>query len=113
MKPGAKLSPAKKVPFLHHNDLRLHDSTSILKYVRDKADERFFADVKDFDQYCLVNTAMDSAINVFLLEREGVTADSVKYIKRQQQRIDDILQLMEDKEHAVAYEGPHPLVMVN
>ena len=105
---SAKLSPAKKVPFLHHNDLRLHDSTSILKYVRDKADERFFADVKDFDQYCLVNTAMDSAINVFLLEREGVTADSVKYVKRQQQRIDDILQLMEDKEHAVAYEGPHP-----
>ncbi|WP_417441133.1 glutathione S-transferase family protein [Idiomarina sp.] len=105
---SAKLSPAKKVPFLHHNDLRLHDSTSILKYVRDKADERFFADVKDFDQYCLVNTAMDSAINVFLLEREGVTADSVKYVKRQQQRIDDILQLMEDKDHAVAYEGPHP-----
>ena len=51
---------------------------------------------------------MDAAINLFLLEKAGVTPDKVPYLKRQQQRIDDILQLMEDKEHAVAYEGPHP-----
>jgi glutathione S-transferase len=105
---SAKLSPAKKVPFLHHNDLRLHDSTSILKYVREKAGERFFADTKDFDQYCLVNTAMDAAINIFLLEKDGVKSTQAPYLQRQQERINDILQLMEEKDHAVAYEGPHP-----
>lgn len=105
---SGKLSPAKKVPFLHHNDVRLNDSTSILQYVRTKAEERFFADVNDFDQYCLVNTAMDSAINLFLLEKEGITPDNVSYLQRQQQRIENILQLMEEKKHAVAYEGSHP-----
>ena len=32
---SAKLNPAKKVPFLHHKETRLHDSSSILKYVRE------------------------------------------------------------------------------
>ncbi|MEC9318540.1 MAG: glutathione S-transferase N-terminal domain-containing protein [Pseudomonadota bacterium] len=38
---SAKLSPAKKVPFLHHNDLRFFDSSSILKYVREKNCDRY------------------------------------------------------------------------
>ena len=105
---SAKLSPAKKVPFLHHKELRLHDSSSILKYVREKAGERYFADPKDYDQYCLVNTALDACINLFLLEQEGVSADNNGYMKRQQQRVEQILEVMENKEHAVAYEGPHP-----
>ncbi|MGM0525957.1 MAG: glutathione S-transferase family protein [Pseudomonadota bacterium] len=105
---SAKLSPAKKVPILHHKELRLHDSSSILKYVRDKAGERYFADTKDYDQYCLVNTALDASINLFLLEQEGVTPDNNSYMKRQQQRVEQILELMENKDHAVAYEGPHP-----
>ncbi|AVJ57200.1 glutathione S-transferase [Idiomarina sp. OT37-5b] len=105
---SAKLNPAKKVPFLHHKELRFHDSSSILKYVREKAGERYFADVKDYDQYCLVNTALDASINLFLLEQQGVTPDNNAYMQRQQSRVDDILALMESKEHAVAYEGPHP-----
>jgi len=105
---SAKLSPAKKVPFLHHKELRLHDSSSILKYVREKASERYFADPKDYDQYCLVNTALDACINLFLLEQEGVSPDNNSYMKRQQQRVEQILEMMENKEHAVAYEGPHP-----
>lgn len=105
---SAKLSPAKKVPFLHHNDLRLHDSSSILKYVREKAGERYFADKKDYDQYCLVNTAMDASINIFLLGKENLTPENTQYLQRQQHRVNDILKLMENKDHAVAYEGPHP-----
>lgn len=105
---SAKLNPAKKVPFLHHNDIRLHDSSSILKYVREKAGERYFPDVKDYDQYCLVNTALDASINLFLLEQQGVTPDNNTYMERQKSRVEDILQLMESKKHAVAYEGPHP-----
>lgn len=105
---SAKLNPAKKVPFLHHNDLRLHDSSSILKYVRQKADERYFPDVKDYDQYCLVNTALDASINLFLLEQQGVKTTNNAYMQRQQARVEEILKLMESKQHAVAYEGPHP-----
>lgn len=29
-------------------------------------------------------------------------------MQRQQDRVDEILKLMESKKHAVAYEGPHP-----
>lgn len=105
---SAKLSPAKKVPFLHHNDLRFFDSSSILKYVREKNGERFFADTTDFDQYCLVNTAMDATINLFLLSKEGVTPENNGYMKRQHERVYEILALMESRDHAVAYEGPHP-----
>lgn len=105
---SAKLSPAKKVPFLHHNELRLHDSSSILKYVREHAGERYFPDTKDYDQYCLVNTALDASINLFLLEQQDVTPNNNAYMKRQQGRVDDILALMESRQHAVAYEGPHP-----
>ena len=105
---SAKLNPAKKVPFLHHKDVRLHDSSSILKYVRDKAGERYFPDVKDYDQYCLVNTALDASINLFLLEQQGVTAKNNPYMQRQKDRVEEILKLMENKKHAVAYEGPHP-----
>lgn len=105
---SAKLNPAKKVPFLHHNDLRLHDSSSILKYLRDKAGESFFADIKDFDQYCLVNTALDTCINLFLLKSQGVDVEGNSYLERQRDRVSGILELMENKDHAVAYEGPHP-----
>ena len=96
------------MPFLHHKESRLHDSSSILKYVREKAGERYFPDVKDYDQYCLVNTALDAGINLFLLEQQGVTPDNNTYLQRQKSRIEEILQLMESKNHAVAYEGPHP-----
>lgn len=105
---SAKLNPAKKVPFLHHNDVRLHDSSSILKYVRQKAGERYFPDVKDYDQYCLVNTALDASINLFLLEQHDVRPSNNPYMQRQQDRVNEILKLMESKKHAVAYEGPHP-----
>ncbi|MGM0481777.1 MAG: glutathione S-transferase family protein [Pseudomonadota bacterium] len=105
---SAKLSPAMKVPFIHHKELRLHDSSSILKYVREKAGERYFLDNKDYDQYCLVNTALDACINIFLLGKEKVTPENNQYLRREQQRVNAILAVMDSKKHAVAYEGPHP-----
>ena len=51
-----------------------------------KRTRAFFADTTDFDQYCLVNTAMDATINLFLLSKEGVTPDNNGYMKRQHER---------------------------
>ena len=86
---SAKLSPTKKVPFLKDGDLLLSDSTSILRYIRDQAGQPFLAKVQDLDAYCLINTLMDSTINLFLLERSGVSFEGVAYIERQQKRISE------------------------
>lgn len=85
-------SPAKRVPFLKIGELQLNDSSSILKYVREHSGGEFLTDLVDFDRYCLINTAMDACINVFLLERDGFTAAQVPYLQRQQSRIEAILQ---------------------
>ncbi|MDZ7925613.1 MAG: glutathione S-transferase N-terminal domain-containing protein [Marinagarivorans sp.] len=84
---SAKLSPTKKVPFLQDGKLLLSDSTSILRHIREQAGQPFLATVQDLDAYCLINTLMDSTINLFLLERSGVSFDGVTYIERQQKRI--------------------------
>ena len=51
-------------------------------------------------------------VSMFLLckslEKDGIKSSQAPYLQRQQERINDILQLMEEKDHAVAYEGPHP-----
>lgn len=79
-------SPTKKVPFLEDGDLKLTDSSSILLYIKQKNGEAGFVDVNDFELYALVNTTMDSEINIFLLTKEeGVAASG--YIKRQRARV--------------------------
>ena len=84
-------TPTLRVPFLEDGALKLTDSTSIVRYVREKSGEVFIPDVKDLDRYCLANTLLDTAINVFLLERSGVAIDDSVYTRRQQQRIERIL----------------------
>ncbi|WP_113906638.1 glutathione S-transferase family protein [Aliidiomarina celeris] len=84
-------SPAKRVPFLTIGELKLHDSSSILKYIREHSGSEFMTDLVDFDRYCLINTALDTCINVFLLERDGFTVEQIPYLERQQSRIHAIL----------------------
>lgn len=85
-------SPAQRVPFLRIGELQLHDSSSILKYIREHSGDEFLTDLITFDRYCLVNTALDTCINLFLLERDGFTAEQIPYLQRQQNRINAILQ---------------------
>ncbi|RUO80930.1 glutathione S-transferase [Idiomarina tyrosinivorans] len=94
-------SPTHKVPFLEDEHHRLTDSVSILKYAKGLAKEAFFNDIDDFDLFLQVNTAMDATVNVFLLSKEGVTPENSQYLKRQQSRIDTILQNLNDSKQAV------------
>lgn len=88
---SAELSPARRVPFLQDGDLMLTDSASILHYVRKKAGQTFFPDIRDYDLFLLVNTAMDSTVNLFLLELDGVTPAECSYLVRQKGRVEDTL----------------------
>lgn len=88
---SARLAPAKRVPFLKAGDRTLNDSLSILKFVRESAGQAFLPDVDDCDLFALTNTALDTAINLFLLEKDGLTSDKSDYLGRQSQRVRDIL----------------------
>ena len=84
---SAKMSPTAKVPFLVDGDLMLTDSSSILKYVREKSGAGFLEDIEDYELFAMTNTLIDTAINMFLLEKEGCTPDNVAYLGRQAARI--------------------------
>ena len=84
---SAAQSPMAKVPFLQHGTRRLSDSSSIVKYIREQSGAAFLADLDDYETFAIANTLLDSAVNVFLLESEGLTATEVKYVARQQKRI--------------------------
>jgi len=88
---SAKLSPTQKVPFLKYTEggkeKMLTDSSAILKYIREKSGKVFFADVEQFNTYCTANTLLDTAINLFYLEKDGVTAQQSAYMARQQSRL--------------------------
>ena len=88
---SAELSPARRVPFFYEDKLMLTDSASILRYLREKAGQPFFPDIRDYDLFLLVNTAMDSTVNLFLLERDGVTPSDCGYLVRQRGRVEDTL----------------------
>lgn len=91
---SAEQSPVAKMPYLRGDGDdgidgggMLTDSSSILKYIRERAGGRFLAGLADFETFALANTVVDSMINVFLLETEGFDADKIRYIGRQQKRI--------------------------
>jgi len=102
---SAENSPAARVPFLIDGKRMLTDSLSILRFLRDRAGQPFFPDLDDFDHFLLVNAALDSTVNVFLLERDGVTHDQAPYLSRQQLRIRQCLKALDD---ALARRMPEP-----
>ena len=93
---SAEISPTKRVPFLQDGQTRLSDSSSILKYVREQAGKRYLAEIEDFDRFCFANTLMDSAANVFYLEKFGLKADDNAYVQRQNARIEQGLAMMNE-----------------
>ncbi|MDO3385221.1 glutathione S-transferase family protein [Gilvimarinus sp. SDUM040013] len=90
-------SPTKRVPFLEDGNICLTDSSAIVKYLREKANTPFLPDIADYDSYCLTNTALDAAANVFFLELDGVGPAQSDYLKRQADRIKSSLDALELK----------------
>lgn len=88
-------SPSKRVPFLSDGDLNLTDSTSILMHIRGLQKRSFIAHVAQMELYTMANTAMDSAINLFLLERDGLTPANTPYLERQKNRVESLLAVLE------------------
>ena len=84
---SAAQSPTMRVPFLEDEQQFFTDSSAILKYVREKAGQTFCASAQEFNLFCMVNTVLDSTVNVFFLERDGVNSSEVTYLQRQIARI--------------------------
>lgn len=89
---SATTSPTKRVPFLQHGAIALHDSTSILQYLRHKQGQPFLSDPVELDRYLLVNTALDTTVNLFMLEKDGIKPEQSAYLTRQHDRIASTLQ---------------------
>lgn len=84
-------SPTKRVPFLEDGELFLTDSIAIVKHLREKAGQPFVASTHELNQFCTVNTALDTTANLFFLERDGVDLQGYEYTRRQAARIDSSL----------------------
>ncbi len=92
---SAQLSPTARVPFLQDGALRLNDSTSILRHIRNRAGHHFMPDMKDFELFLLATTGLDTTINLFLLEKDGLGPDQVPYLARQAARVESVLAEMD------------------
>ena len=92
---SARQSPTQRVPFLVDDDLVLTDSSSILKHIRETGGREFCASPREFDFYLMATTALDATVNLFLLERDGVTVEQAPYLGRQRDRISTSLDDLE------------------
>lgn len=84
---SARQSPTQRVPFLQDGDLRLTDSLSILRHIRERQGQAFLARIEELDFFLLASTALDATVNIFLLERDGIKPDACAYLQRQRDRI--------------------------
>lgn len=84
---SARLSPTQRVPMLRDGELVLTDSLAILAHVRALSGPPLTIDSLHLNQMCLATTVLDTAINLFFLERDGIKADASPYLQRQQARI--------------------------
>lgn len=84
-------SPTKRVPFLLDGEMRLTDSSSILLHVKQKGGDTGFIDVRDFELYCLANTALEAELNLFFLAKDNISSEGNPYLQRQRSRVRSIL----------------------
>jgi glutathione S-transferase len=89
---SAAQSPTKRVPFLEDGDIFLTDSSSILKYIREKSGATFLSNATEFDKFAMINTALDTTVNLFFLARDGVDLHAYEYTRRQAARIESSLE---------------------
>jgi glutathione S-transferase len=85
------VSPIRKVPTARIDDKTLWDSAAITDYVvatRGLAELRPVRDAVAETQLRLaIDGALDAAINVFYLERDGVDVNAVAYTQKQNERV--------------------------
>jgi len=84
---SAARSPTQRVPFLEDGNIFLSDSSAIIKYLREKNGQSFCPTAIDLNNFCLVNTAIDSLANLFFIKRDGINIDQSPYLQRQAARI--------------------------
>lgn len=102
---SAKLSPTKKVPFLHDQqegkEIALTDSASILMYLREQSGKRFFDDAQDFNLFCNVNTVLDASVNLFFLEKfDEILPAQSSYLTRHKERVQSALEHMNENSYS-------------
>jgi glutathione S-transferase len=85
---SAKESPTAKVPYLIDGDVRLHESGSIIKYIRSQSGKGFLEDLMDYDTFAMSSTILDSVVNLFLIENDGYGPEQIGYLGRQKNRVD-------------------------
>lgn len=89
-----KSSPTKRVPYLYDGEVKLHDSSAIIHYLRQQNGQSFLSTPMETEQFALANTVLDTCINLFLLENSGVAVSGNAFLQRQQGRIDSGLQAL-------------------
>lgn len=94
---SAAQSPTSKVPYFNDGSLTLTDSSSIIKYLREKAGQEFLPEIEDYELYAMTNTIVDATINLFLLANDGVGADKIPYLGRQQARVESGLEELNNR----------------
>lgn len=88
MQQSGELSPTKKVPLLVDGEIILTDSSSILKYLREKSGSPFLNDINDFELFNMTNTVMDACVNLFFFEiLDDIKPEQSKYLTRQNARV--------------------------
>ncbi len=97
-------SPTQKIPFLEYEENGesrvLTDSSSILRYARERSGQVFLPMVEELNDFCTINTLIDAQVIIFLLKREGLTSENVNYLKRQENRIQTGLKEFEDRTYS-------------
>ena len=88
-------SPTQRVPFLEDGDTFLSDSASIIKYLREKAGQDFCKTANELDEWCLINTVMDTCVNLFFIKRDGIDISGIPYLQRQAARIASTLKALD------------------
>lgn len=83
-----KGSPTKRVPYLHDGATQLHDSAAIIQYIRQQNGQAFLPTAAETELFALANTVLDTTVNLFLLEKSGISDPDNPFLQRQQGRID-------------------------
>src|SRR5262245_34370265 len=107
-------NPLLRVPALRDGGQMLYDSRLIAAYLYDRhagaipapppgappLQPTLFRPAQRWDDenvLLAIDAAADSAINVFLLERDGVTKDAASYLQRQTDRVSTCLAFVEER----------------
>ena len=90
-------NPTLKVPVLFDGDQAIYDSKVIYRYLNSKYNRENIS-WDDENNLTLIDAANDSFVELLMLNRSGISADSnIMFIQRQKARTQDLLHLLNDK----------------